>query len=125
MELSDDIITAVPRGPTVAKSAVQPDPRPPVTGRNGDNSHHSPVGRKAAVHQPSTSQLPVSSRRRTVEAFAPRGGNSELYCRSSLQPVSLYKRLCLVIILILVLLAIVPFIALLSLNRATTVAQLS
>ncbi|MPC65278.1 hypothetical protein E2C01_059411 [Portunus trituberculatus] len=41
MELSDDIITAVPRGPTVAKSAVQPDPRLPVTGRNGDNSHHS------------------------------------------------------------------------------------
>ncbi|MPD06235.1 hypothetical protein E2C01_102035 [Portunus trituberculatus] len=65
MEMTDDIITAAPRGPTVAKSAVQPDPRPPVTGRNGDNSHHSPVGRKAAVQRPSTSQLPVSSRRLT------------------------------------------------------------
>ncbi|MPC64782.1 hypothetical protein E2C01_058903 [Portunus trituberculatus] len=63
MEMSDDIITAVPRGPTVAKSAVQPDSRPPVTGSNGDNSHHSPVGGKAAVQRPGTSQLPVSSLR--------------------------------------------------------------
>ncbi|MPC68610.1 hypothetical protein E2C01_062812 [Portunus trituberculatus] len=61
MESSDDVVTAVPRGPTVAKSAVRSDPRPPVPGRNGDNSHHSPVGRKAAVHRPGTSQLPVSS----------------------------------------------------------------
>ncbi|MPC51170.1 hypothetical protein E2C01_045009 [Portunus trituberculatus] len=138
MELSNDIITAVPCGSTVAKSAVQPDPHPQVTGRNGDNSHHSLVGREAAVHRPSTSQLPVSSHRLiissqlsssfyngTVEAFAPRGRNSELYSRSSLQPVSLNKRLCLVIVLILVLLAIVLFLELLSLNRVTTVAQLS
>ncbi|MPC52790.1 hypothetical protein E2C01_046668 [Portunus trituberculatus] len=62
MESSDDIITAVPHGPTVSKSAVQPDPRPPMTGRNGDNSHHSPVGQKSAVHRTGTSQLPVSSR---------------------------------------------------------------
>ncbi|MPC21545.1 hypothetical protein E2C01_014532 [Portunus trituberculatus] len=60
----------------------------------------------------------------TVEAFAPRGGNSELYCRSSLQHASLYKRPCLVIVLILVLLAIVPFTALLFLNTATMVTQL-
>ncbi|MPC61454.1 hypothetical protein E2C01_055525 [Portunus trituberculatus] len=32
MESSDDIVTAVPRGPTVAKSAVWPDPCPPVPG---------------------------------------------------------------------------------------------
>ncbi|MPC38032.1 hypothetical protein E2C01_031533 [Portunus trituberculatus] len=44
VESSDDIITAIPRGHTVSKSAVQPDPRPLMTGRNGDNSHHSPVG---------------------------------------------------------------------------------
>ncbi|MPC61820.1 hypothetical protein E2C01_055897 [Portunus trituberculatus] len=53
---------AVPSGPSVVKSAVQPHPRPPVTGRNGDNSHHSQAGRKTAVHRPSSSQLPVSSR---------------------------------------------------------------
>ncbi|MPC74727.1 hypothetical protein E2C01_069101 [Portunus trituberculatus] len=29
--MSDDIVTAVPRGPTVSGSAVQPDPRPPMT----------------------------------------------------------------------------------------------
>ncbi|MPC62752.1 hypothetical protein E2C01_056842 [Portunus trituberculatus] len=63
MESSNDVVTAVPLGPTVAKSAVRPNPRPPVPGRNSDDSHHSPVGRKAAVHRPSTSQLPVSSRR--------------------------------------------------------------
>ncbi|MPC38861.1 hypothetical protein E2C01_032377 [Portunus trituberculatus] len=68
MESSDDIVTAVPCGPTAAKNAVQPDPRPPVTGRNGDNSHHSPVGRKAAVHRPSTSQLQVSSRRLIISS---------------------------------------------------------
>ncbi|MPC60214.1 hypothetical protein E2C01_054253 [Portunus trituberculatus] len=73
MEMSDDIITAVPRGPTVAKSAVQPDPRPPVTGRNGDNSHHSPVGRKAAVQRPGTPQLPVSSRRLFISSQVSHG----------------------------------------------------
>ncbi|MPC84135.1 hypothetical protein E2C01_078862 [Portunus trituberculatus] len=92
METSDDIVTAVPR-------AVQPDLRPPMTGRSDDGSHHSPVGRKTAVQGPGTSQLPVSTRRLiissqashgqplqksfysgTVEAFAPRGGNSEFYC---------------------------------------------
>ncbi|MPC50473.1 hypothetical protein E2C01_044302 [Portunus trituberculatus] len=55
MKSSDNIITAVPRGPTVSKCAVQPDPRPPMTGRDGDNSHHSSVGRKAAVHRTGTS----------------------------------------------------------------------
>ncbi|MPC88708.1 hypothetical protein E2C01_083627 [Portunus trituberculatus] len=115
METSDDIVTAVPRGPTLS---VHPDPRLPMTCRSDDCSHHSPVGRKAAVQRPGTSQLPVSSRRLvissqashgqpiqkvcpstapkyssssfysgTVEAFAPRRGNSVLYCRSSLQPV--------------------------------------
>ncbi|MPC53351.1 hypothetical protein E2C01_047240 [Portunus trituberculatus] len=73
MELSDDIITAVPRGPAVAKSAVQPDPRPPVTGRNGDNSHPSPVGRKSAVNRPDTSQLPVSSRRLIISSQVSHG----------------------------------------------------
>ncbi|MPC72669.1 hypothetical protein E2C01_066981 [Portunus trituberculatus] len=62
MKSSDDDAIAVLRGPTVAKSAVRPDPSPPVPGRNGDNSHHSLVGRKTAVHRPATSQLPVSSR---------------------------------------------------------------
>ncbi|MPC93654.1 hypothetical protein E2C01_088791 [Portunus trituberculatus] len=61
METSDDIVTAVPRGPAVSKSAVQPDLRPPMTSRSDDGSHHSPVGRKAAVQRPGTSQLPVSS----------------------------------------------------------------
>ncbi|MPD06173.1 hypothetical protein E2C01_101967 [Portunus trituberculatus] len=60
MVTSDDIVTAVPRGPAVSKSAFQPDPRPPMTGRSDDGSHHSPVGRKAAVQRPGTSQLPVS-----------------------------------------------------------------
>ncbi|MPC49260.1 hypothetical protein E2C01_043058 [Portunus trituberculatus] len=68
MESFDDIITAVPRGPTVSKSAVQPDPRPPMTGRNGDNSHHSPVGRKAAVHRTGTPQLLMSSRRLIISS---------------------------------------------------------
>ncbi|MPD01046.1 hypothetical protein E2C01_096558 [Portunus trituberculatus] len=49
METSDDIVTAVPRGPAVSKSAVQPDPRLPMTGRSDDGSHHSPLGRKAMV----------------------------------------------------------------------------
>ncbi|MPC94607.1 hypothetical protein E2C01_089784 [Portunus trituberculatus] len=31
METSDDIVTAVPRGPAVSKSAVQSDPRLPMT----------------------------------------------------------------------------------------------
>ncbi|MPC19576.1 hypothetical protein E2C01_012494 [Portunus trituberculatus] len=88
MESSDDIIPAVPREPTVAKSAVQPDPRPPVTGRNDDNSHHSLEGRKATVHRPGTSQLPWNCR-----GLGASGGNSELYYRSSFQPVLLYKRL--------------------------------
>ncbi|MPC55471.1 hypothetical protein E2C01_049408 [Portunus trituberculatus] len=44
MESSDDIVTAVPRGPTVSKSAVQSDPCPPMTGSSDDGSHHSPVG---------------------------------------------------------------------------------
>ncbi|MPC63262.1 hypothetical protein E2C01_057357 [Portunus trituberculatus] len=61
METSDDIVTAVPRGPTVSKSVVQPNPRPPMTGRSDDGSHHSPVGGKAAVQRPGTSQLPFSS----------------------------------------------------------------
>ncbi|MPC95874.1 hypothetical protein E2C01_091103 [Portunus trituberculatus] len=60
IETSDDIVTAVPRGSTVSKSAVQPDPRPPMTGRSNDGSHHSLVVRKAAVQRPGTSQLPVS-----------------------------------------------------------------
>ncbi|MPC80741.1 hypothetical protein E2C01_075330 [Portunus trituberculatus] len=63
METSDDIVTAVPRGPAVSKMAVQADPRPPMTGRSDEGTHHSPVGRKAAVQRPGTSQLPVSSRR--------------------------------------------------------------
>ncbi|MPC65024.1 hypothetical protein E2C01_059148 [Portunus trituberculatus] len=62
MESSDDIITAIPCGPTVSKSAVQPDPRPPMTSRSDDGSHHSPVGWKAAVHRTGISQLPVSHR---------------------------------------------------------------
>ncbi|MPD03829.1 hypothetical protein E2C01_099485 [Portunus trituberculatus] len=62
MDTSDDIVTAIPRGLTVSKSAVQPNPRPPMTGRSDDGSHHSPVSRKAAVQRPGTSQLPVSSR---------------------------------------------------------------
>ncbi|MPC98647.1 hypothetical protein E2C01_094025 [Portunus trituberculatus] len=57
------IVTAVPLGPTVSKSAVQPDPCPPMTGRSDDGSHHSPVVRKAGVQRPDTSQLAVSSRR--------------------------------------------------------------
>ncbi|MPC75773.1 hypothetical protein E2C01_070168 [Portunus trituberculatus] len=85
METSDDIVTAVPLGPAVSKSAVQPDPRPPRTGRSNDGSHHSPVGRKAAVQRPSTSQFPVSHGQ-TLEK-APCGENSVFYCRSSLQPV--------------------------------------
>ncbi|MPC45898.1 hypothetical protein E2C01_039604 [Portunus trituberculatus] len=109
MESSDNVVTAAHREPTVAKSAVRPEPRPLVPGRNDDNSHHSPVGRKGVVHQPGTSQLLVSSHRVTVEAFAPRGGNSEFYYWSSLQLESLYRRLCSVIVLILILLAIVPF----------------
>ncbi|MPC51529.1 hypothetical protein E2C01_045378 [Portunus trituberculatus] len=47
---------------------VQSDPRPPMTGRSDDGSHHSPVGRKAAVHRTSTSQLPVSSRRLIISS---------------------------------------------------------
>ncbi|MPC41309.1 hypothetical protein E2C01_034897 [Portunus trituberculatus] len=35
-------------------------PRPPVPGRNSDDSHRSPVGRKAAVDRPGMSQFPVS-----------------------------------------------------------------
>ncbi|MPC37595.1 hypothetical protein E2C01_031082 [Portunus trituberculatus] len=68
METSDDIVTAVPRGPAVSKSAVQPDPRLPMTGRSNDGSHHSPVGRKAAVQRPGTSQLPVSSCRLIISS---------------------------------------------------------
>ncbi|MPD00131.1 hypothetical protein E2C01_095584 [Portunus trituberculatus] len=49
METSDDIVTSVPRGPAVSKSGIQPDPRPPRTGRSDGGSHHSPAGRKAAV----------------------------------------------------------------------------
>ncbi|MPC55006.1 hypothetical protein E2C01_048937 [Portunus trituberculatus] len=55
MESFDDIVIAVPRGPTVAKSAVRPVPCPRVPSRNSDDSHHSPVGRKAGVHQSDTS----------------------------------------------------------------------
>ncbi|MPC62947.1 hypothetical protein E2C01_057038 [Portunus trituberculatus] len=68
METSDDIVTAVPRGPVVSKGAVQPDLRLPMTGRSYDGSHHSPVGRKAAVQRPGTSQLPVSSRRLIISS---------------------------------------------------------
>ncbi|MPC61653.1 hypothetical protein E2C01_055727 [Portunus trituberculatus] len=46
MGTSDDIVTAVPRGPAVSKSAVQPDLRFPMNGRSDDGSHHSPVGKK-------------------------------------------------------------------------------
>ncbi|MPC71619.1 hypothetical protein E2C01_065903 [Portunus trituberculatus] len=35
-ETSDDIVTAVPRGPAVPKSAVQPDPRPTMTSSSDD-----------------------------------------------------------------------------------------
>ncbi|MPC63471.1 hypothetical protein E2C01_057570 [Portunus trituberculatus] len=55
LETSDDIVKAVPRGPTVSKSAVKPDPRPPMTGRSDNGSHNSLVGRKAAVQRPGTS----------------------------------------------------------------------
>ncbi|MPC74332.1 hypothetical protein E2C01_068689 [Portunus trituberculatus] len=68
METSDDIFTTIPRGPTVSKIAVQPDPSPPMTGRSDDGSHHSTVGRKAAVQRPGTSQLPVSSRRLIISS---------------------------------------------------------
>ncbi|MPC48880.1 hypothetical protein E2C01_042665 [Portunus trituberculatus] len=50
----------VPSGHAVSKSGVQPDPRPPRTGRSYHGSHHSPAGRKAVVQRPGTSQLPVS-----------------------------------------------------------------
>ncbi|MPD06285.1 hypothetical protein E2C01_102089 [Portunus trituberculatus] len=63
METSDDIVTAVPRRLAVSKSAVKLDLRPPMTGKSDDGSHHSPVGRKAAVQRPITSQLLVSTRR--------------------------------------------------------------
>ncbi|MPC15982.1 hypothetical protein E2C01_008788 [Portunus trituberculatus] len=43
MKSSGDIVTAVPRGLTLAKSTVRPDPRPPVPCRNGGNSRHSPI----------------------------------------------------------------------------------
>ncbi|MPC76050.1 hypothetical protein E2C01_070451 [Portunus trituberculatus] len=72
MELSGDIITAVPREPTLAKSAVQPDPHRLVTSRNGINSQHSP-GERAAVHRPGTSQLPVSSRRLIISSQVSHG----------------------------------------------------
>ncbi|MPC99497.1 hypothetical protein E2C01_094913 [Portunus trituberculatus] len=62
METSDDIVTAVPRGTTVSESAVLPDLRPLRTSRSDDGSHHPPIGQKAAVQRPGTSQLPVSSR---------------------------------------------------------------
>ncbi|MPC18305.1 hypothetical protein E2C01_011183 [Portunus trituberculatus] len=68
METSDDIVTAIPRGSAVSKSAVQPDPRPPITGRSDDGSHHSPVSRKAAVQRPGTSQVPVSFRRLIISS---------------------------------------------------------
>ncbi|MPC68506.1 hypothetical protein E2C01_062708 [Portunus trituberculatus] len=73
METSDDIVTAVPRGPAVSKSGVQPDPRPPKTGRSDDGSHHSPAGRKAAVQRPGTSQLPVSFRRFIISSQVSHG----------------------------------------------------
>ncbi|MPD04795.1 hypothetical protein E2C01_100503 [Portunus trituberculatus] len=73
METSDDIVTAVPRGPAVSKSAILTDLRPPMTGRSNDGSHHSPVGRKAAVQRPGTSQLLVSSRRLIISSQVPHG----------------------------------------------------
>ncbi|MPD05521.1 hypothetical protein E2C01_101269 [Portunus trituberculatus] len=73
METSDDIVTAIPRGPAVSKSAVQPDPRLPMTDRSDDGSHHSLVGRKAAVQRPRTSQLPVSSRRLIISSKVSHG----------------------------------------------------
>ncbi|MPC26468.1 hypothetical protein E2C01_019607 [Portunus trituberculatus] len=83
MESSDDIVTAVPRGPTVAKSVVQPDPRPPVTGRSDDNSHHSPVGRKAVVHRPGTPQLLVSSRLLIISSQVSHGQSLQKACPST------------------------------------------
>ncbi|MPC84027.1 hypothetical protein E2C01_078751 [Portunus trituberculatus] len=68
METSDDIFTAVPSGPTVSESAVLPDPCPPRTGRSYDCSHQPPIGRKAAVQRPGTSQLPVSSFRLIISS---------------------------------------------------------
>ncbi|MPD05842.1 hypothetical protein E2C01_101612 [Portunus trituberculatus] len=73
IETFDDIVTAVPRGPAVSKSAVQPHLRPPMTGRSDDGSHHSPVGRKAAVQRPGTSELPVSTRLLIISSQASHG----------------------------------------------------
>ncbi|MPC89913.1 hypothetical protein E2C01_084876 [Portunus trituberculatus] len=70
METSDDIVTAVPRRPTLS---VHTDPRLPMAGRSDDDSHHSPVGRKAAFQQPGTSQLPVTSRRLIISSQASHG----------------------------------------------------
>ncbi|MPC71088.1 hypothetical protein E2C01_065358 [Portunus trituberculatus] len=70
METSNDIVSAVPRGPALSG---QPDPRLPKTGRSDDCSHHSPVGRKAAVQRPSTSQLPVSSCRLIISSQVSHG----------------------------------------------------
>ncbi|MPC98504.1 hypothetical protein E2C01_093877 [Portunus trituberculatus] len=70
METSDDIVTAVPREPTLS---VHPDPRLPMAGRSDDDSHHSPVGRKTAIQRPGTSQLPVSSRRLIISSQVSHG----------------------------------------------------
>ncbi|MPC76135.1 hypothetical protein E2C01_070541 [Portunus trituberculatus] len=73
METSDDIVTAVPRGPTVSKSVVLPDPRLPRTSKSDDSSHHPLTSRKAAVQRPGTSQLPVSSRRLIISSQVSHG----------------------------------------------------
>ncbi|MPD03623.1 hypothetical protein E2C01_099265 [Portunus trituberculatus] len=83
METSDDIVTAVPHGPAVSKSAVQPDPRPPMTSRNDDGSRHSPVGRKAAVQRPGTSQLLVSSRWLIISSQVSHGQPLQKACPST------------------------------------------
>ncbi|MPC57942.1 hypothetical protein E2C01_051934 [Portunus trituberculatus] len=84
MESSGDAgVTAVPQGPTVVKNAVRPEPCPPVPSRNSGNSHHSPVGRKAAVHQPKTSQLPVSSRRLIILSQVSHGQTLQKACPSA------------------------------------------
>ncbi|MPC93720.1 hypothetical protein E2C01_088860 [Portunus trituberculatus] len=58
MESSDDIITAILRGPTVSKSAVQPDRRPPMTSTNGNNSHHLLVSHGQTLQKACPSTAP-------------------------------------------------------------------
>ncbi|MPC73838.1 hypothetical protein E2C01_068178 [Portunus trituberculatus] len=58
MVTSDNIVTAVPRGPAVSKSAVQLDPRLPMTGRSDDGSHHSPVSHGQPIQKARPSTAP-------------------------------------------------------------------